>query len=159
MSRVRLATLKDMPALVRFRRRMFEDIGVRDRRALDAQDRSYRTWARLLLRSRRFIGFIAEAEGRPVAGGAVWLRDQQPLPGRPACQPYLMSVYTEREHRGRGLASRITRAAIDWCREHGYDEHGYDEMRLHASAMGRRVYRRLGAKRTWEMRLDFRRRA
>ena len=43
----------------------------------------------------------------------------------------------------------VVKEAIKWCRKKGYER-----LMLHASMMGRGVYRRLGFKRTWEMRLD-----
>ncbi len=75
----------------------------------------------------------------------------QPRPGyKRGVQPYLLSMYTEPDFRGRGVASRIVEAAVDWTRAQGYPS-----VRLHASDMGRRVYQRLGFKRAWEMKLDF----
>jgi GNAT superfamily N-acetyltransferase len=145
---MRTATLKDLDTLVRFRRRMFEDMGVRD--GLDAADRVYRRWAARLLNRGELVGWIAERGGRAVAGGCVWLRPQQPRPGaKRDVQPYLLSVYTEPEFRGRGLASRVAKAAIDWCRRSGFPG-----LVLHASSMGRRVYAKLGWRRTWEMKLE-----
>jgi hypothetical protein len=43
----------------------------------------------------------------------------------------------------------IVGEAIGWCRMRGYTR-----VRLHASEMGRPVYRKFGFRRGWEMRLD-----
>ncbi len=73
----------------------------------------------------------------------------QPHPkGRKRRQPYLMSMFTEPSFRGRGVASAIVDAAVEWSRVNGYPF-----VLLHASEMGRGVYERLGFERLWEMRL------
>ena len=43
----------------------------------------------------------------------------------------------------------VVNEAIGWCRRNKYER-----LMLHASEMGRKVYSKLGFKRTWEMRLD-----
>jgi len=58
-------------------------------------------------------------------------------------------MYTEPEFRRRGVASMVVSKAIEWCRKKGYGR-----LMLHASEMGRSVYKRFGFRRTWEMRLD-----
>lgn len=129
---------------------MWEDMGEREEEALDAADPVYRRWARQRMKTGRFLGWIAEdSKGRAVASGALWLQPVQPRPGRTHRQvPYLMSMYSEPEYRGRGLATDIVHEAIRWCQEHGYTR-----ITLHASTHGRSVYRRFGFERTWEMRL------
>ena len=145
---VRRATVRDMAVLRRQRDGMFRDMGRRDERALAAADRAYVPWARKRLRDGTLVGFLAVLPDRRVAaGGCVWLQEFQPGTvwngGR---IPYLMSMYTEPEFRGKGLATRIVKAATAWCRKRGYPK-----MFLHASPMGRGVYRRLGWERTWQM--------
>ena len=49
----------------------------------------------------------------------------------------------------RGVASMVVSKAIEWCRKKGYGR-----LMLHASEMGRSVYKKFGFRRTWEMRLD-----
>jgi len=145
---IRLATARDLDALVRHRRGMWEDIGGYEAKRLDAHDRLYRRWAREKIRTRKFIAWVAERGGAVVASGAVWLQPTQPHPKvRLGPVPYLLSMYTEPEHRGNRLASRIVLAAMRWARREGYPR-----MTLHASDMGRNVYSRAGWKRTWEMR-------
>lgn len=142
--------MRDLDVLVLHRRKMWEDLGEREPDALAAADSVYRRWLRQRLQTKRLIGFIAEdSAGRAAASGCVWLQPMQPRPGRSrVVVPYLLSVYTERPHRRRGLATRITRQAIAWCREHGHTR-----LTLHAAPEGRGVYRSLGFTRTWEMRV------
>lgn len=155
--RVRKATLRDLDLLVEQRRRMWADMGEVDPDSAEAReaDAVYRRWARTKLRQpRRFVGLVAERGGQVVGGGAVWVMDTQPSPWNPRGKtPYLLSMYTNPDARGRGVASAIVEAALAWAKAEGH--HG---MRLHASRMGRGVYERFGFGRTWEMRLDWARR-
>ena len=146
---IRRATLGDIPVLVRHRRRMFEDVRWNPAPS-DADDRRYRAWLRSRLKSGRFVAFVAEIRGEIAASGGVWLQEVQPRPGWPQKNhPMLLSMFTEPKFRGRGLASRIVRAAMNWGRERGYGR-----MYLHASRLGRPVYRKLGWERTWEMKIE-----
>jgi GNAT superfamily N-acetyltransferase len=145
---IRVATVRDLDALVRHRRGMWEDIGGYEAKQLDAHDRLYRRWAREKIRTGKFIAWVAVRGGEVVASGAVWLQPTQPHPKvRLGPVPYLLSMYTEPEHRGNRLASRIVLETMRWARTEGYPR-----MTLHASDMGRNVYSRVGWKRTWEMR-------
>jgi len=150
---IRLATPRDLDALVRHRRGMWEDIGGYEARQLDAHDRLYRRWAREKMRTGKFIAWVASHRGEVVASGSVWLQPTQPHPKvRLGPVPYLLSMYTDPEHRGKGLATRIVLEATQWAKREGYAR-----MTLHASDMGRGVYRRLGWERTCEMRVRLRR--
>ena len=65
--------------------------------------------------------------------------------------PYLMSMYTVKGFRRKGVASLIVKGALKWCREHEYDG-----VVLHASKEGRSVYEGLGFEPSNEMRFKFR---
>jgi len=149
--RIRRATLDDLDLLVRHRRRMWEEIADFRGEDLDAADRAYRRWARSRLKSGRLVGFLAETARREVVSSAcLWLSPVQPAPAwNGTLAPYLLSMYTEPEHRGKGYATRIVRTAIAWSRERGYNF-----LLLHASRHGRSIYAKEGFRRTWEMRLN-----
>lgn len=150
--RLRRATERDLEVLVRHRHRMFSDIGRRTEREITAHDRVYRAWARRGLRDRQFFAFVVEAsDGRVVGSGAVWLQPQQPRPGwlaRPTL-PYILSMYTEPDARGRGVATRLVTEMVRWA-----TDRGYPRIFLHASTMGRPVYARFGFEEGNEMRLE-----
>jgi GNAT superfamily N-acetyltransferase len=150
--RLRRAGPGDLDLLVQHRRKMWEEIGGRPESELDRADPIYRRWARRELEAHHLIAFVVEGpDGRPAGSGAVWLVPTQPRPGplgRPR-MPYLMSMYTDPAYRGHGVASRIVRATVRWARREGYAR-----VFLHASAMGRSVYARLGFVPGNEMRLD-----
>ena len=154
-ARVRTATMRDLDVLVRHRRGMWQDIARFTEAQLDEGDAVYRRWARPRLRSGRLIGFLVETpRDGPVASGCVWLMPRQPRPmWQGPLLPYLLSMYTDPAHRGKGYATRIVREAVRWARAHGYDA-----MTLHASAYGESIYRREGFGRTMEMRLRLTRR-
>ena len=149
--RIRRATLSDLNSLVDQRRKMWEDLGHGERSIMDAGDRKYRVWARDRLRNGTFLGWVAEnVKGRIVGGGCLWLAPVQPRPWlKKRRQPYLLSMYTDPSFRGKGVALRIVEEAVKWSRANGYSW-----VSLHASEFGRGIYRRLGFKRMWEMRLD-----
>ncbi len=148
--RLRLAGLDEMALLVHQRRAMFEAMGHSDAVELDRADREYARWYRRQHRLGRIQAFVAELPGQGViGGGAVWLQERHPWPGFPGGRlPYLMSFYTEPRARGRGIASALVQRALAWCRARGFSS-----MSLQASAMGRRIYERLGFTASSEHRL------
>jgi GNAT superfamily N-acetyltransferase len=150
--RLRPAGLADLDVLVAHRRAMWVAIADYSNDELDAGDPVYRRWARRMMRQRRLLAWIAEDEsGQPIGSGAVWLTEAQPRPGELApWRPYILSMYTDEGHRGKGIASTIVRTAVNYARDHGFSR-----ITLHASEMGRPVYRRLGFERSWEMRQRF----
>ena len=147
--KLRSATGKDLAVLVQHRRAMWEDMGVKDGRRLSQADKAYRRWASKRLRDGSLRCWVVEnPDGMIVGSGCLWLQPIQPSPGRSGgLQPYLLSMYTMPHYRGKGLASKVVREAVKWTRQNRYAS-----LRLHASEMGRGVYRKLGFKRTWEMR-------
>ena len=127
---------------------MFHDLGGHAAASLDAADPVYRRWLRRRLVNGNAAGWIIESGGAPVASGIVWIKPVQPRPGAPRGRvPYLMSMFTEPAHRGKGHAPRIVKAALAWCKAEGHEK-----LELHASEFGRPVYEKLGFERSWEMR-------
>lgn len=151
--RLRIAKLADIPLLVRHRRKMWEDMGGYSKADLDAADPVYARWARPRLASGTLQAWIVEEKSEAIASGALWVMRIHPRPGAPTgLTPYLLSMYTAPEHRGKGHARRIVGAATAWARKEGYPR-----MTLHASDMGRVLYESLGWVATNEMKLDLRR--
>lgn len=148
---VRKAGLRDLDALVYQRREMWKALGIRNNELHLNGDRVYKRWARTRLKNHELMAWVVKSsDGKVAGGGCVWLQSVQPRPHRASMvQPYLLSMYTEPSFRRRGVASMVVKEAIDWCRSNKYER-----LMLHASEMGRKVYSKLGFKRTWEMRLD-----
>ena len=149
--KIRRMTLKEMDLMTEHRQKMFYEMGVMKPDQGDVRKDPYRAWAKEMMKKKLYHGYIVSTEGGTVAAsGCVWLRQVQPSRGRPASMvPYLMSIYTVPRFRRKGLASMIVRRAMEWAKKNGYRA-----MTLHASAVGREVYAKLGWKRTWEMAVD-----
>lgn len=147
---LRAATTADTSLLVRHRRAMWEEMGIGTSASLAEHDALYRRWIRPRLRNGSLVAWVVEDRaGRALASGCLWIQRIHPRPGNPRClQPYLMSMYTEPDARGRGHARRIVRAAIAHARRLGLPR-----MALHASDAGRPVYEREGFKPSGEMHL------
>ena len=148
---VHKAGLGDLDALVHQRRRMWEALGIRDDDLHVRGDQVYERWARARLKNHELMAWVVKSsDGRIAGGGCVWLQPVQPRPHRASMvQPYLLSMYTEPDFRRRGVASMVVKEAMEWCRKKKYER-----LMLHASEMGRKVYCKLGFRRTWEMRRD-----
>jgi GNAT superfamily N-acetyltransferase len=145
--RLREATLDDLDVLVAHRRGMWEAIQDFDEEELRASDTSYRRWVRQRMKSGKFLAWVAETRGEVVASGAVWIRERQPRPRMEQTHlPYILSMYTEPEHRGNGIATRILQEIVRWSRREGYPR-----VTLHASHFGEGVYRQEGFVDTTEM--------
>src|SRR5438093_10715343 len=111
--RVRQATLEDLDLLVRHRRGMWNAIAEIPKADLDSADRIYRRWARMQMKSNRFAGFIVDVGGEPVASGCLWLMHVQPRQNwKGTTAAYLLSMFRETAHRGRGHGARFVREAI-----------------------------------------------
>jgi GNAT superfamily N-acetyltransferase len=145
--RFRAARSADLELLVDHRLAMWRDIGTRSERALRAHAPVYRRWIRPMLASGKVEAIIAEVDGRPIGSGALWWMPAHPRPGLPAVDPYIMSMYTDPQFRGVGLATEIVERLVRSARREGAFR-----VLLHASTQGRPVYARLGFETTGEMR-------
>jgi GNAT superfamily N-acetyltransferase len=151
---LRLATLDDIPTLVKHRRGMFVDMATLapmpyDLAGLDAMDAAYAIFAHERLIDGRMRAWVIVDDDRVAASGSLIFTDWLPRPdGKIAVLAYVHSVYTEPDHRRHGLARRILEAMIDECRQRGLPR-----LTLHASDMGRGLYEELGFMPTNEMRL------
>jgi GNAT superfamily N-acetyltransferase len=91
---------------------MWDDMGIRGTAALQAHDHTYRAWARERLRTGKLLGWIAETNGEPVVSACLWLQPTRPTPNiKGKTTPYLLSMYTEPKHRGKGIRTQILNQA------------------------------------------------
>ena len=87
-----------------------------------------------------FVVFVAEAEGRVVATSGVSFVSRPP--GSTSflqCEGYVTNVYTVPEWRGRGVATALMNATIEYAQQRGARL-----VYLHTSDAGRSVYEQLG---------------
>lgn len=96
-------------------------------------------WLRERLDSPTFGPFVASEDGVVVGSGGITVYDSPPGPGLAWREAYVMSMYTEPGHRGRGVARAVLAALLEFARAAG----GVGRVWLRASAMGRSLY--LGA--------------
>jgi GNAT superfamily N-acetyltransferase len=141
--RIRAATLADLDVLVRHRIRMFSDMGIPF--DSDALDRAFRSWLDEMMPAGTYRAWVADARGDGsarviVAGGGITILPWPPGPRDMTSRlAFVYNVYTEPEHRRRGLARLIMDAIHDWCREAGIAS-----LALNASSDGRPLYEAMG---------------
>jgi GNAT superfamily N-acetyltransferase len=144
------AISNDAENIVRHRRAMFSDMGYRDQAALDAMCAAFRPWLAARMAAGEYLAWMARtADGRAAGGLGLWLMDWPPhMIGAGARRGNILNVYTEPEFRRQGIARRLMRTALEWCRGNSIAA-----VILHASAEGRALYESLGFQPTNEMRI------
>ena len=149
---IREARVEDVAEILRHRLGMYEAMGVGDpgsRAEMAAAS------ARILpqaIRDGSFRGWLAEVDGRVVAGGGVFVTAWLSHPGDLICRKAtVLNVYTDPEYRRRGIARRLMEVILAWCRREGFAN-----VFLHASPEGRPLYERLGFQVGNEMKLTLR---
>jgi GNAT superfamily N-acetyltransferase len=148
---IREATPADLEIILHHRHRMFVDMGYADDAAMTiAQQHSHSYFARAL-NAGTYRGWLAvDASGRVIGGGGIVLSEKPSHPRHPSLlRADILNVFTEPEHRRRGVARLLVETMIAWCRESGFPW-----ITLHASRDGRPLYEALGFKPSAEMRLD-----
>lgn len=148
---VREATLDDAAILARQRRLMFDE--TKALRSVHEGDRLEAAIVRYLERAMpagTFRSWLVEHDGTVVAGGGLQLRTLMPRPGYVNGEPegLIVSMWTEPEHRRRGLGRAVVEAILAWGRANGITR-----FTLHASEAGRPLYELYGFTQTNEMRL------
>lgn len=129
---------------------MFEDMGISARVPFDEAIPAFERWVGPLIESGEYLAWLAEDEGRVVAGAGLWLIAWPPTPQSLATtRGYVLNVYTLAEARGRGLARRLTETILAHC-----GSAGIEVVTLHASDQGRPIYESLGFAATNEMRIN-----
>jgi GNAT superfamily N-acetyltransferase len=148
---IRRAGVHDIPALVRLRRTMFEEMGFHDSTVLEASDAACERYFHETIRTGRFRAWVAVTDdGTVVATGGLVIDRHPPGPDNLSGRTgYLMSLFTEPAFRRRGLADRIMRTMLS-----GLREWGISAAALHATESGRPLYTALGFHNSNEMRLS-----
>ena len=148
---VRAATPADVDVLAYQRRAMFVATGLLAPEDADELEAAVRGYVERAMPAGTFHAWLAESDGVVVAGGGIQLRTLMPRPGYVGGEPeaLVVSMWTEPEHRRRGLGRRVLTAMLAWCRARGIRR-----LTLHASHDGRPLYETFGFATTNEMRLE-----
>lgn len=153
MYRERPVSVEDLDLVCRHRHEMFK-ASERTDSVLAPMDEAFRPWLEPHLERGDYFGWMLEdADGAAVAGLGMMVIDWPPHPSHPtqAARGYILNIYVEPEHRGRGLARRLMDRATAEGRARGLDY-----LILHATRMGRPLYEKMGWAQTSEMSLSLR---
>lgn len=127
-------------------REIYTIIEDNDRKLLEAT----RKWITEKIENGSMLGIVAKTpDGRIAGSGCILIEEDEPRPSSLSTRkPYLLSMYTEKAYRGKGVATAITKFCINWT-----IERGFDKLTLRASKAGRPIYEKLGFKQTNEMQI------
>jgi GNAT superfamily N-acetyltransferase len=137
----------DLELICRHRHEMFKASG-REEALLAPMTAAFRPWLEPRLKAGDYFGWIAEIDGTPAGGLGMMVLDWPPHPSHPseAARGYILNVYVEPEHRGKGIAGALMRQAMAEAKARGLQY-----MILHATKMARPMYERLGWGQTAEL--------
>ena len=146
---IRPAQAEDIPIILRHRLGMYEAMGVGDRESRAEMAEASGSILPAAMADGSFRAWLAEIDGKVVAGGGVfvarWLSHPRDLLCRRAT---VLNVYTDPEYRRRGIARKVMETILVWCRSQGFAD-----VFLHASHEGRPLYEAMGFQPGNEMRL------
>jgi GNAT superfamily N-acetyltransferase len=147
MINIRPVSSSDLDAICHHRERMFLEAG-RGGADLAAMAVPFRAWLAPRLADDRYFGFMAEQAGALTGGIGLMEIDWPPHPAHPTedRRGYVLNLFVEPEHRGRGLARLLMQASDD-----EFMRRGITYAILHATEAGRPLYERTGWSRTSEM--------
>jgi GNAT superfamily N-acetyltransferase len=147
---IRAATVDDCETIIAHRRAMFFEMGYRDEVVLDAMIVAFRPWLLRKMQENEYLAWLAiGADGRVAAGLGLWVMDWPPhMVGPGSRRGNILNVYTNPDSRRQGLARRLMRVALDWCKANRIRA-----VILHSSNEGRPLYEKLGFRPTNEMRI------
>jgi ribosomal protein S18 acetylase RimI-like enzyme len=149
MPTIRRAAPADAELLAEQRMLMFVDAGMAEECAMGQMRENFLSWVRERLDDGRYVGWIAEDDGRAVGGAALWIMDWPPMFLDPEPQRgYLLNFYVVPEARRRGVARELLALAVAEAKERRLGV-----VTLHASKYGRPLYEQFGFKAANEMRL------
>ena len=150
---IRSATPADIPEILRQRRAMYEDMNYTDAAALTTMAKLTAEYLSQAIPNGTFRAWLAiDDNALPIAGAALIV---SPWPAHPydlECRrATILNVYTNPQHRRRGIARQLMETVISWCKADGLAR-----VTLHASDQGRHLYESLGFEPSNEMRLTLR---
>jgi len=148
MFTTREASIADAMLITAHRRGMFASMPNPKDAILDAMSHAFEPWVRERIAEGKYLGWMAEQDGRVAGSAGLMIVDWPPHPLHPtgSKRAYLLNVYVEPEFRRRGLAQDLVRRCLAEARKRGIHV-----VTLHSSDAGRPVYEKLGFYPTSEM--------
>lgn len=147
MANIRALTLDDAALVTEHRHKMFVDAGKPDDASLRAMSEAFLPWVRAKIQMGQYFGWLMEEDGRVVSGLGMMVIEWPPHPLHlEPLRGYILNVYTEPSHRGRGLAKQLTQHAMEEAKRRRLNL-----TILHATHLGKPLYEKLGFKGTNEM--------
>lgn len=146
--RTRLATPDDASVLAEMRRLMFVAMGRPDDERMRQMAEAFSLWVADAIRRGVYIGWVVEAaEGASIANAGLFLLEWPPhLRDVGVVRGYILNVWTDPEHRRRGIARDLMATVMSEARRRDIRV-----LTLHASDEGRQVYEKLGFRVSREM--------
>jgi GNAT superfamily N-acetyltransferase len=147
MYRFRPIILEDIPVLTHQRKQMFLDMGRPDDAKMRVMLEAFVPWVKSAMIQGTYTGFLALHAAKVAAGLGLMFQEMPPsLRDLGSSWGYILNVYTEPEHRRKGLAGELVKFALQECKGRGIHT-----VRLYASEMGHHLYASLGFKPREEM--------
>jgi len=127
---------------------MFTEMGRSDASALTEMSRHFELWVKRMMEAKKYVGWVIESRGAPVASAGFYELEWPPHPLDPAAchRGYLLNFWVQPEYRGKGLARSLVTESLAEARRRGVRV-----VALHASNAGRPVYKAMGFQETNEM--------
>jgi GNAT superfamily N-acetyltransferase len=137
MLATRPAIPADAPLLTAHRHAMFDDMGKSTDNALATMSLHFEPWVRRMIIEGKYLGWIIESDGQPVASTGLFLLEWPPHALDPANDQrgYILNMYVDPAHRRQGLAKQLVQLCLDETRRRGLRVAA-----LHASEAGRPLY-------------------
>jgi GNAT superfamily N-acetyltransferase len=147
MQTIRLVTPSDLDLVCRHRAEMFREAG-RDDGVLAAMAVPFRRWLEPKLADGSYFGFVAQHDENPIAAIGLMEIDWPPHPSHPmdTRRGYILNLFVERRHRGKGIGRRLMEAA-----DQEFARRAIRFVILHATEQGRPLYEKIGWSATSEM--------
>ena len=107
----------DLKLICEHRERMFAESG-RTRESLQPMTAAFEQWLSPRLADGSYFGWMLEDAGVVIAGLGMMVIDWPPHPSHPADhrRAYILNVFVEPEHRGKGMAKRLMALAEEGAR-------------------------------------------
>ncbi|WP_078394952.1 GNAT family N-acetyltransferase [Shouchella patagoniensis] len=133
----RKATIKDINVLIDLRKKQLSDEGIK---ADGTINQELHQFFEVTLNDQSLIQLLVEEKDQIIACGAVMFYQFPPTyTNKSGRKAYITNMYTEKEYRGKGIATKILTKLVEETRQIGISN-----IWLGASMLGRPVYKKFG---------------